>query len=227
MRRAPLHANSTATATAVFGTLAAPIPAADTAGIPLAQALTKSDVVSSEREPLILVDHQDRQIGELDKSACHDGSGVLHRAFSLFVFNPRRELLIQRRAAGKRLWPSYWSNSCCSHPRAGEQMPAAVVRRLQQELGLTASLRYVYKFEYTASYAGLGTEHELCWVYVGCTRDEPVINTTEISDWRWVAPDDLTRQLADYPERFTPWLKLEWTRLIDEFGDDLAGMPLQ
>lgn len=191
----------------------------------MAQALTKSDIVSSEREPLILVDSDDREIGALDKSACHDGSGILHRAFSLFVFNPAGELLMQQRAAGKRLWPLYWSNSCCSHPRVGERMDEAVHRRLEQELGLTARLRFVYKFEYEARYDDLGSEHELCWVYVGCTRDEPVINTTEISDWRWVAPDVLGRELKENDRRFTPWFKLEWARLTEELGDDLAGLP--
>lgn len=192
----------------------------------MAEALTKSDIVSSEREPLILVDGDDREIGHLDKSACHDGSGVLHRAFSLFVFNPSRQLLIQQRAADKRLWPSYWSNSCCSHPRAGEDMATAVARRLQQELGLAADLRYVYKFEYEARYGKVGTEHELCWVYVGRTSDQPVINTTEISSWRWVAPLELTDQLVRRGEQFTPWFKMEWSRLRAEFGDDLAGIDV-
>ncbi len=190
----------------------------------LAQPLTKSDIVSSEQEPLILVDRDDREVGHLDKSACHDGDGVLHRAFSLFVFNPAGELLLQRRAAGKRLWPAYWSNSCCSHPRAGESMDQAVARRLYQELGLTATLRFVYKFEYVAAFEDLGTEHELCWVYVGTSNDDPVINTTEIDEWRWIAPEDLTRELAADGAAFTPWLKLEWARLRQEFGDDLAGM---
>ncbi len=191
----------------------------------MAEAVTKSDIVSSEGEPLILVDSQDREIGRLDKSACHDGEGILHRAFSLFVFNPERKLLIQQRASGKRLWPSYWSNSCCSHPRAGEDMSEAVRRRLQQELGLSAALNYVYKFEYTARFGELGAEHELCWVYVGSTREEPVINTTEIGDWRWVAPEDLTAELGRDGDRFTPWFKLEWARLRQEFGDDLSGLP--
>lgn len=188
------------------------------------QALTKSDIVSSEQEPLILVDSDDRELGALDKSACHDGDGVLHRAFSLFVFNSAGELLLQQRAAGKRLWPSYWSNSCCSHPRAGEDMDEAVGRRLHQELGLGAELRFVYKFEYTAAFEDLGTEHELCWVYVGVTADDPVINTTEIDDWRWIAPRALTRELEDDGGRFTPWLKLEWARLRAEFGEDFAGL---
>ncbi len=192
----------------------------------MAQALTKSDVVSSEQEPLILVDANDREIGHLDKSACHDGDGLLHRAFSLFVFNPRGELLLQRRGAGKRLWPGYWSNSCCSHPRAGEDMNEAVGRRLHQELGLQATLRFVYKFEYVAHFADLGTEHELCWVYVGRTMKDPVINTTEIDEWRWIAPSALTRELAENGETFTPWLKLEWARLRQQFGEDVEiGAP--
>lgn len=185
------------------------------------QALTKSDVVSSEQEPLILVDGNDREIGHLDKSACHDGDGLLHRAFSLFIFNRGGDLLLQRRAEGKRLWPGYWSNSCCSHPRAGEVMKEAVGRRLHQELGLEASLRFVYKFEYVARYADLGTEHELCWVYVGRTLQDPVINTTEIDQWRWIAPAELTRELTENGTTFTPWLKLEWARLREEFGEDV------
>ncbi len=190
----------------------------------VAQPLTKSEVVSSEQEPLILVNSDDEEVGHLGKSACHDGDGVLHRAFSLFIFNPAGELLIQRRAPGKRLWPAFWSNSCCSHPRAGEDMDEAVGRRLQQELSLQARLHFVYKFEYVARFEDLGTEHELCWVYVGTTRDEPVINTTEISAWRWISPVELSRELAEQGERFTPWLKLEWQRLRQRFGDDLGGI---
>jgi isopentenyl-diphosphate delta-isomerase len=179
---------------------------------------TQHRVVSSEEELLIRVDADDRPIGTLDKSACHDGAGLLHRAFSLFVFNSAGELLLQRRHPDKRLWPSYWSNSCCSHPRAGEDMETAVARRLQQELGLTARLRYLFKFEYRATFGDIGTEHELCWVYAGTTRETPVINTTEISQWRWIAPAVLDAELAATPEAFTPWFKLEWRRIREEFS---------
>jgi isopentenyl-diphosphate delta-isomerase len=185
---------------------------------------TQHGVVSSEEEPLIRVDSADRPIGTLDKSACHDGAGLLHRAFSIFVFNRRGQLLLQQRHPDKRLWPSYWSNSCCSHPRAGEDMDTAVARRLQQELGLVAEARFLYKFEYRAEFGDVGTEHELCWVYVGTTDAKPVINTTEIADWRWIAPDDLDRELARSPERFTPWFKLEWQRLRGEFGARIAAL---
>jgi len=189
----------------------------------MSQALTKTDVVSSEDEPLILVDSRDRAVGELSKSACHDGSGVLHRAFSLFIFDSAGRLLLQRRARGKRLWPGYWSNSCCSHPRVGEDMPLAVSRRLNEELGLEVALDYLYKFEYVAHFEDLGTEHELCWVYVGQTDAEPVINTTEIMDWCWIGAAELDQQLTDRPEAYTPWLKLEWQRLTGEYADRLPA----
>jgi isopentenyl-diphosphate delta-isomerase len=97
-------------------------------------------------------------------------------------------------------------------------MDEAVHRRLDQELGLTAELSFAYKFEYTARYLDEGTEHELCWVYTGITADEPVINTTEIMNWRWVAPEELTQSLAADPGGYTPWLKLEWERLTGEFS---------
>ncbi len=174
---------------------------------------TRHRIVSSEDEPLILVDSQDREVGVLAKADCHDGAGVLHRAFSLFVFNEEGALLLQQRQADKRLWPLFWSNSCCSHPRAGEDMPLAIRRRLEQELGLSARLGFLYKFEYNAQFGDAGTEHELCWVYAGTTPAQPVINTSEIAAWRWITPSDLDAELNATPELFTPWFKLEWQSL--------------
>ena len=184
----------------------------------MSQPLTKSEIVSNDREPLILVDASDREIGYLDKTACHDGGGVLHRAFSLFIFNPAGELLLQRRASSKRLWPSFWSNSCCSHPRRGEAMDEAVQRRMGQEIGLQTPVSFVYKFEYQARFGTLGTEHELCSVYIGKTSQEPTINTTEIDEWRWISAIDLDAELAASQDRFTPWFQMEWQRLREDFA---------
>ena len=189
----------------------------------MTQALTKSEIVSSEEEALILVDARDEVVGYLDKSACHDGAGILHRAFSLFIFNRQGELLLQQRAPGKRLWPGYWANSCCSHPRRGETMDVAVSRRLEQELGLHATLEFAYKFEYSAQYQDLGTEHELCWVYVGQTDETPVINTTEIQNWRWISPEVLSREIDADDSLYTPWLALEWDRLTSDFAPQLPA----
>ena len=175
-------------------------------------------MVSSDADLLVLVDEDDIGIGTLDKASCHDGDGVLHRAFSLFVFNDRAETLLQRRHTNKRLWPGYWSNSCCSHPRPGECIAAAVVRRAAEELGISVSPNYLYKFRYQAHYADRGAERELCSVFVARSTDVPQVNPTEIAEWRWVPAPVLDREMAERPSEFTPWLKMEWPRLRDDFA---------
>ncbi len=179
----------------------------------MADAPQTHATVSSGAEQLILVDADDRPIGHASKAACHDGHGQRHRAFSLFIFNQHGELLLQQRSQGKRLWPGYWANSCCSHPRQGESMEQATERRLQQELGMRCPLRFLFKFEYHADYRGLGAEHEVCWVYTGICTQPVRANATEIEAWRFVTPAELDREIATCPEHFTPWLKLEWERL--------------
>lgn len=184
-------------------------------------------VVSFDSERLILVDAADREIGHASKADAHSGKGILHRAFSLFVFNSAGELLLQQRAAGKPLWPEYWANSCCSHPRGGEDMDTATQRRLREELGFNCPLEFIYKFQYHAEFSDAGSETELCWVYVG-TSDTPVqVNDTEIAAWRYVKPDMLDREIAESPERLTPWLKMEWQRLRNEFADRLPDTGAQ
>lgn len=174
--------------------------------------------VSFDSEQLILVDEADREVGFLDKGRCHDGEGILHRAFSLFVFNPAGELLLQQRAAGKRLWPGFWANTCCSHPRRGESLDVATRRRLAEELGMRCQLQHLYHFSYHARYRDLGSERELCHVLVGQSADPVQANPTEVGAWRFVAPEALDAEIAAHPERFTPWLKMEWQRLRGEFA---------
>ena len=180
-----------------------------------------SDVISDDHDLLILVDSSDKEIGELDKEACHNGPGKLHRAISVFIFNWDGKLLIQQRHAQKRLWGGAWSNSCCSHPRVGENTIFAARRRVLEELGLETDLTFLFKFEYRASYAELGTEHELCSVYVGQANSEPVVNTTEIQSWEWVSSLELNRRVEETPNNFTPWLRIEWARINAEFPNDL------
>jgi isopentenyl-diphosphate delta-isomerase len=186
--------------------------------------LARREVVSSEAERLILVDENDQQLGFDSKGSCHDGEGQLHRAFSLFIFNSANELLLQKRSARKRLWPDFWSNSCCSHPREGESMAVATARRLKQELGLGCPLQYLYKFQYHARFRDLGSERELCWVYIGRSDDPVHTNVNEISDWRFVKPDDLNDEIRRHADRFTPWFKMEWDRIQDQFGEQLAAV---
>ncbi len=183
-----------------------------------AAAVSVGEVVSCETEELILVDEQDREVGYSPKADCHDRDGLLHRAFSVFVFNSRGEVLLQQRAAGKRLWPLFWSNSCCSHPRRGESMGEALQRRLQQELRISCVAEFLYKFEYQASFGDLGSEHELCSVYAGISNDPVRANALEVNDCRFVAPDALDQELREFPERFTPWFKLEWPRVRDNWS---------
>jgi isopentenyl-diphosphate delta-isomerase len=168
----------------------------------------------SDSDALILVDEADRSLGFLSKTLCHEGRGVLHRAFSLLIFNERGELLIQQRAAGKRLWPRYWSNSCCSHPRGDESMETATQRRLYEELGIRCPLQFLFKFQYQAQFDATGAENELCSVFVGRCRETIRANSDEILDWRWISPEALQRQIAaEAGQTFTPWFMLEWARI--------------
>ncbi len=176
-----------------------------------------SAVVSFDSDQLILVNSEDDELGSADKLSCHDGNGVLHRAFSVLLFNAKGELLIQKRANEKRLWGGFWSNSCCSHPRKGETMDEACDRRMLEELGVRAKLRYLYKFEYHANFGNLGAEHELCWVYIGRCDDEPKINVNEASEWRHIAPENLEAELKSAPETYTPWFKMEWDEIRNQY----------
>ena len=184
---------------------------------------TRSAVVSSDSEALILVDANDTPTGYLPKAACHDGDGVLHRAFSVFLFNEAGQLLIQKRAAEKRLWPGYWSNSCCSHPRRNETLAEATARRLEEELGVASNLEFLFKFQYHARFGDLGSEHELCSVFVGSCDRDPIVNRREISAWEWIDRTELSRRLNRDSDSFTPWFHLEWRRISADFSDQLPG----
>jgi len=178
-------------------------------------------IVSSESEDLILVDANDKETGFLSKARAHDGQGVLHRAFSVFLFNDKGEMLLQQRAVSKRLWPGYWSNSCCSHPRRGESMRVATRRRLRDELNIDAELEYVYKFMYQAEYGELGSEHELCHVYLGRVDGDVHANDHEIESIRFMSTAELERKFGDAAGRFTPWFKIEWQSLKTKHAEQL------
>ena len=172
--------------------------------------------VSFTDEPLILVDTDGNPVGSMPKLECHLGQGTLHRAFSVFLFNNKNELLLQQRSADKMLWPSFWSNSCCSHPRLGEDEATAVHRRVAEELGIPCidELTKHFEFEYQASYLDVGSEWELCSVLTARCDQSPRVNSNEISATRWVSIDQLSPLLQADAERFTPWIKLEWKRLL-------------
>jgi isopentenyl-diphosphate Delta-isomerase len=181
--------------------------------------------VSMESEQLILVDGADREVGFLGKQACHHASGVLHRAFSLLLFNAAGELLLQQRAAGKRLWPLYWSNSVCSHPRRSETLEAATQRRLREELGISCPLQFLFKFQYQAQFDDAGGERELCSVFIGRCSQAVRSNPHEVAAWRWISPQALEAELAQPgAERFTPWFRLEWERIWRDHRAELQAI---
>ena len=178
-----------------------------------------SDIVSDQNELLILVDREDNELGFASKAECHSGSGLLHRAFSVFIFNSSGQVLLQQRSLQKELWGLYWSNSCCSHPRQGEQIERAVNRRMVEELSIDCELHYLYKFFYQESFETKGSEHELCSVFVGRYDGEVSININEIADWKFIDTEELSRSIDQHPEKYTPWLQSEWLELKKNYLD--------
>lgn len=188
------------------------------------QAARNEQIVSFEDEPLILVDSNDQLLGHDSKAACHDGDGQLHRAFSIFLFNGAGQLMLQQRSKQKRLWPGYWSNSCCSHPRRGENDLQAARRRIQEELAVAPELTFLFRFEYHADFGELGAEHELCSVYAAKSDAAISVNVNEVDDWKFVDVGELERDLAANPDAYSPWLKLEWPRIRGEHWQTILSL---
>ncbi len=182
---------------------------------------TNDQIVSFDDEPLIVVDRHDKILDYKSKAECHKGNGILHRAFSIFIFNDRHQLLLQKRSNHKLLWPLFWSNSCCSHPRKGESYEEATIRRLKEELGIETSLQYLYKFVYQARFDKIGSEYELCSVYLGKSDQSPVVNPTEIAEWQYIDLAKLDEEIALNPDDYSPWFKMEWHSMRTEYIDRL------
>ena len=170
----------------------------------------------SSTEQVILVDKNDQEIGQEEKLAAHQ-KGLLHRAFSVFVFNRSGELMLQRRADGKYHSAGLWSNTCCSHPRSGETSQEAATRRLREEMGFDCPLDEAFSFIYRVSFDNNLIENEFDHVFVGSYNGSPTPDPDEVSEWRWVTLDTLEQEIAESPEAYTHWLKL----CLEKY--DLAG----
>ena len=169
-------------------------------------------------EQVILVNEKDEPIGLMGKMEAHE-KGLLHRAFSVFIFNSKQEVLLQQRAACKYHSPNLWTNTCCSHPRAGETNQQAGERRLQEEMGLQVPLREVFSFIYRAPFDNGLTEHEYDHVLVGYSDAQPQINPEEVASWKWLSLEAIKEDILQAPERYTAWFKI----IFEEFYHHLLS----
>ena len=158
-------------------------------------------------EKVILVDKNDNQVGLMPKLEAHE-KGVLHRAFSIFIFNSKYELLLQKRASSKYHSGGLWTNTCCSHPREGEDTLDAANRRLDEEMGIKTSLRKVYDFIYKAELDNQLTEHEFDHVFYGVFDNDPILNKDEAEDFKWVDMETLNNDIIKNEDNYTVWFKI-------------------
>ena len=159
------------------------------------------------KEFVVLVDQDDQKLGLMEKQQAHV-AGLLHRAFSVFVFNSNGELMIQQRAASKYHSPTLWTNTCCSHPRDNETYEQAAHRRLEEEMGFDCELDSKFNFIYKAHLENDLIEHELDHVFIGTFDDEPKLNPDEVMAYRWVELDDLKKDMEKNPQNYTAWFKI-------------------
>lgn len=158
-------------------------------------------------DEVILVDEQDNETGSMQKMKAHE-LGLLHRAFSVLLFNDKDELLLQQRAFDKYHCAGLWTNTCCSHPRPGEPVQAAAIRRLKEEMGIECDLIKNFGFIYKASFNNGLTEHEYDHVFTGRFSAIPLINKNEVADWKYIPVDALKKDMARNPNSYTPWFTI-------------------
>ena len=163
-------------------------------------------------EHVILVNEQDVAIGMMEKMEAHL-TPHLHRAFSIFIFNSKGELLMQQRALSKYHSPGLWTNTCCSHPRVGETLEEATSRRLMEEMGMRCEMHEVYTFIYKAPVGQGLTEHEFDHVFIGQSDELPEINREEVESWKYMRLDALSEDLLLHPELYTEWFKITFEEM--------------
>jgi isopentenyl-diphosphate delta-isomerase len=181
---------------------------------------------STNYNQVILVDTNDNEIGVMEKLEAHE-KGLLHRAFSIFVFNENKELLLQRRALNKYHSAGLWTNTCCSHQAPGETNLIAGNRRLKEEMGMSCELMPVFHFVYKADLENNLTEYELDHVMIGFSNSQPVINTEEVCDYKWITIEDLIYDLKEHPEHYTVWFNLIFEQHLHQLNTIIEHESLQ
>lgn len=170
-------------------------------------------------EKVILVSEVDEQLGLMAKMEAHE-KGILHRAFSVFVFNKNGELLLQQRALDKYHSPGLWTNTCCSHQRDGESNIEAGKRRLQEEMGFDCDLKELFWFVYKASFDNGLTEHELDHVMIGYYENDPIVNLDEAAAFKWMPLEEVKKDMQLQPELYTEWFKI----IFNEYDQRLVKL---
>ena len=163
-------------------------------------------------ENVILVDKKDKKTGIEEKIKAHR-EGKLHRSFSIFIFNKKGELLIQKRARSKYHSGGLWSNTCCSHPRSNENVAKAAKRRLKEEMGIDCKLKKVFKLIYKAKVGDL-IEYEFDHVFIGKFDGKPKPNKKEVEEWKWISLEELKKDIKENPQKYTEWFKIILPKLI-------------
>ena len=166
-------------------------------------------------DQVVLVNEDDMEIGLMPKLEAHQ-KGVLHRAFSVFIFNSNGEMLLQQRAFGKYHSEGLWSNTCCSHPLPAESAHHGAVRRLSEEMGISADLQFLFTFQYRVKLENGLTENELDHVFWGISDDEPNINVSEANDFKYMKMADIKADMNQKPEAYTEWFKICFAEVADK-----------
>ena len=172
------------------------------------------------KEIIICVDKNDNEVGHIEKMDAHI-KGLLHRALSIFIFNEKNELLLQKRYSGKYHSPGLWTNTCCTHPNKDERTDDAAIRRLQEEMGFSCDLKEVISFMYYIKFDNDLIEHEFDHVYFGRYSNEISINPLEVEDYKWISLDNIKVDLKTNPDNYTFWFKYIIENHIKEIEENL------
>ena len=176
-------------------------------------------MIKTDSNKVILVDEKDFKIGLMDKLEAHE-KGLLHRAFSVFVFNSQNELLLQRRAFGKYHSEGLWTNTCCSHPIDGETLIEAGQRRLMEEMGIDCELTESFSFTYRALLDNGLTEYELDHVLIGHSDETPHLNTNEVMSFKWLSLEKIKKEIELHPKLYTEWFKI----ILEDYYETLLAI---
>ncbi len=175
-----------------------------------------------ELQQVVLVNENDEEMGAMEKMEAHK-KALLHRAFSVFIFNNKGEMLLQQRATHKYHSPGLWTNACCSHPQPGEETTDAAIRRLQEEMGFAIPVIKVFSFVYKAEFDNGLTEHEFDHVFAGEYEGPVLFNIDEVQDVCYKTMQEISHSLQTHPQKYTTWFQLAFPRIEKWWAERYRG----